>query len=170
MKKQIKINFKIDYQKSDLEKGLEDVLKNHNIKLSGPKFIDECNSGENTYTQRNAKITDKLTLDYRRDVPIYDALNFGQAISTAEWIFLNVNDKSNGYAFNLDCNKKYLDTCDTDFSVNAIAPNYKGKLEDKYTVDKNGDCVNIKITKDKFLQELNTILKDYISTKGVKLK
>jgi len=162
-------SFEIDYEKSDLEKGLEEVLKNYNIKLTRPKFINECKSGETTYTVRNAKINDKLTLNYRRDLPIYDSLNFGQAISTTEWIFLDFDAKggfgneNGGYAFDLDTNSKLMTECEDGLRTDLLAPNYKGALDLKHVINKEGNYKTPKITKDKFLVQFNKLLGGYIS-------
>ena len=160
MADKLKFNFEIDYKKSDLEKGLESTMKNYSEKGMSAPDPELCMEDEESNISRQAIIDKDLTINYQRDFALYNLINYGQAPSTTEYIFLNFKNEGNMYAFKLDCNEKFLDDYDGD-SVNSIAPNYKGLLDDKHVFDKRGYCITPKMTKERFLTELNKILKEY---------
>ena len=167
-----KIDIKVHYKKSDFEKGLERVLNEVGANLSEPFVHNGSTNDEEVTVTRRAVIkgtnSDKIKVDYSRATSIYDSLNFDQKEETSEWVFLDYNNMNNGYGFRLNSNHKMMEYCEADFSVNDLAPRYSGILTTKHVTTKDGEYHTPKITKEKFLNELNKILQENISYKKTK--
>ena len=167
MTNQIKLNFKIDYNKSELEEGLEKMLGLVGSTLSKPNMSVAFPTGECARVRRKARVGD-VNITYDRFPDIYNVLNDGHNPSTNEWVTVkHKNIKfDNGYAFNLDNHKNYITDSGVDFSVNDIAPRYNGILTSRYFTNEDGTGRMPRITKKRFVDELYFVLKEHAEYKS----
>jgi len=173
----IRMNFIVRYITSDLERGLEEILEQNGASLSDPEYRNGNGEGDYIGILRKTKIN-KVEIDYWRILDFHEALNLGQTKSkhTREIIELDTNN----YVFGLDPNERYMrisndygdiaKTTSSTFSVNEIAPGYKGILTNERFRKKDGDYKNLKITRERFLKEIDSILKEYVFNKGMEKK
>ncbi len=161
------IKLSIEYQKSDFEEKLEGILKDNGFRLNKPFQINRKRIPD--YIIRKSNSLRKLNVDYRRSWNAWGSLNRGlndiNPIQTDETILLKFDGEKKGYRFRLNYDDLFLLNLypyaynpNNDPIIKKIAPDYRGILKDRKDSRKMPE-----ITKEKFLSELDKVLKEYAS-------